>query len=111
MKNLKLALLALTATLLGAATLNAAALKPGEAEVTFKTTIHCDHCKARLEKSIPFEKGVEDMEVKLSDKTVRVRYKAAKTGVENLKKAIEKLGYEAEVISESKAEAADKAKK
>ncbi|MDR1022376.1 MAG: cation transporter [Prevotellaceae bacterium] len=102
MRNLKLALLAFT-TMLGATTLKAA-LKAGEAEVTFKTTIHCDHCKARLEKSIPFEKGVEDMEVKLSDKTVRIKYKVAKTSVENLKKAIEKLGYEAEAIAESKAE-------
>ncbi|MDR1417040.1 MAG: cation transporter [Prevotellaceae bacterium] len=106
MKNLKLALLTFTA-MLGATTLKAA-LKTGEAEVTFKTTIHCDHCKARLEKSIPFEKGVEDMEVKLSDKTVRVKYKADKTSVDNLKKAIEKLGYEAEVVSESKAEEAKK---
>ncbi|MDR0687274.1 MAG: heavy-metal-associated domain-containing protein [Prevotellaceae bacterium] len=102
MKNLKLALLALT-TMFGATTLNAA-LKAGEAEVTFKTTIHCDHCKARLERSIPYEKGVEDMDVKLSDKTVSIKYKVAKTSVENLKKAIEKLGYEAEVIAEKKAE-------
>ncbi|MDR2813705.1 MAG: cation transporter [Prevotellaceae bacterium] len=97
MKNLKIALLALT-TMLGATTLHAA-LKPGEAEVTFKTTIHCDHCKERLEKSIPYEKGVVDMEVNLSDKTVWVKYKAEKTSVESIKKAIEKLGYEAEVVT------------
>ncbi|MDR0710774.1 MAG: cation transporter [Prevotellaceae bacterium] len=97
MKNLRLALLALT-TMFGATTLNAA-LKPDEAEVTFKTTIHCNHCKAKLEKSIPYEKGVVDMEVKLSDKTVRIKYKVDKTNVDNLKKAIEKLGYEAEVIA------------
>jgi copper chaperone CopZ len=97
MRNLKIALLALT-TALGATTLHAA-LKPGEAEVTFKATIHCDHCKDRLEKSIPYEKGVVDMEVKLRDKTVWVKYKADKTNVENIKKAIEKLGYEAEVIT------------
>lgn len=93
---LKIALLALTTTF-GATRLHAA-LKPGEAEVLFKTTIHCDHCKERLEKSIPYEKGVVDMEVKLADKTVWVKYKADKTDVESLKKAIEKLGYEAEVV-------------
>ncbi|MDR3187629.1 MAG: cation transporter [Prevotellaceae bacterium] len=96
MKRLKAALLAL-ATLFFVTTLHAA-LKSGEAEVTFKTTIHCSHCKERLEKSIPYEKGVVDMEVKLSDKTVWVKYKSAKTNVENIKKAIEKLGYEAEVV-------------
>jgi copper chaperone CopZ len=96
MKNLKIALLALT-TMIGVAMLHAAP-KSGEAEVTFKTTIHCNHCKERLEKSIPYEKGVVDMEVKLSDKTVWVKYKTAKTSVENIKKAIEKLGYEATPI-------------
>ena len=97
MRNLKIALLALTG-MLGATTLHAA-LKPGEAEVTFKTTIHCNHCVERLEKSIPYEKGVVDIEVKLSDKTVWVKYKADKTSVESIKKAIEKLGYEAEVVA------------
>jgi len=99
MKTLKSILIALSIVLCANAA--SAALKPNEAEVTFKTSIDCHNCKAKLEKNIPFEKGVEDMAVNLADKTVYVKYNSKKTSVEKLKKAIEKLGYTAEVISES----------
>ncbi|MDR1225710.1 MAG: cation transporter [Prevotellaceae bacterium] len=102
MKTTTTFLLCLT-MLLGAATAGAQ-LKPNEAEATFKTSISCNHCKQRLERSIPFEKGVEDMVVNLSDKTVYVKYNSKKTSADHIKKAIEKLGYSAEVISEAKAE-------
>lgn len=96
MKTLRIFLVA--AALMFATNAANAALKANEAEVTFKTSIDCGGCKAKIEKNIPFEKGVEDLSVSLADKTVYVKYNTKKTDVDKIKKAIEKLGYKAEVI-------------
>jgi copper chaperone CopZ len=71
---------------------NDAALKKQE-EVTFIVGMHCEGCKARIEKAIPMEKGVKDINVNLEKKEVTVFYKPGKTTVDKLKKAIEELGY------------------
>lgn len=65
--------------------------------VLFHVSMTCDNCKKRIEKNIAFEKGVTNMDVNLSEKTVKVEFKKNKTSVEKLKTAIEKLGYEATV--------------
>ena len=65
--------------------------------VVFVTSIHCDHCKKNIEDKIPFEKGVKDVKVDVPTKKVTVDYDPAKTDAQILKKAIEKLGYKAEI--------------
>lgn len=67
------------------------------AEVTFTVNLHCQNCVKKVEANIPFEKGVTDMKISLDDRTVWLEYNPAKTDTEKLKKAIEKLGYKAEV--------------
>lgn len=100
MKTFKI-LIAAFAIMVGTSisSLTAKELKNNEAEVTFKTSIDCGRCKAKIEKSIPFEKGVEDLDVNIEDKTVYIKYRTDKTDAKKLKKAIEKLGYKAEQIS------------
>ncbi len=93
MKTLKSILIALS--IMFCAGVAKAELKANEAEVTFKVSVDCQGCKNKLEKNIPFEKGVEDINVNLADKTVYVKYNTKKTTVEKLQKAIEKLGYTA----------------
>ena len=44
-------------------------------------------------KEVTFEKGVKDLKVTLEDKTVALKYDAAKTTETALKTSIEKLGY------------------
>lgn len=61
--------------------------------VTFEVSMHCQSCQKRIEKNIPYEKGVTDLKVDLPNKTVSIEYKSDKTTVANLQKAIEKLGY------------------
>ncbi len=80
MKTVKLFLLALS--LMFCASAAQAELKPNEAEVTFQSNFTCENCKAKIEKNIPFEKGFVDMDVKLSDNTIYVKYNAKKTTVE-----------------------------
>lgn len=62
-------------------------------EVTFSVHLHCANCVKKVEENIAFEKGVKDLKVSLDNQTVYVKYDAAKTSEEVLKKAIESLGY------------------
>lgn len=71
------------------------------AEITFNVSIHCKSCQERIEKNIPFEKGVKDITVDLDDKTVRVIYNPQKTTEEKLAKAFEDLGYTCEKINKT----------
>jgi copper chaperone CopZ len=75
----------------------AAPLKKNEAEVVFKTDIQSKHCKDRVEKVIPFEKGVQDMNIKIPDGVVYVKYRTDKTSPDAIKKAIEAMGYAVEI--------------
>lgn len=72
--------------------------QPKYEEVTFVTTIDCDHCVKKCEANLPYEKGVKDCKIALDDFTVYFKYDPAKTDKEKLKKAIQKLGYDAEEI-------------
>ena len=67
-------------------------------EVTFVTTIDCKNCVKKVEANLPYEKGIKDMKVNLDDRTVWIKYDAAKTDKEKLAAAIVKLGYEAEEV-------------
>ncbi len=76
--------------------------KKGEIkDVTFNVHLHCADCVKKVQENIAFEKGVKDLDVSLEDQTVAIKYDAAKTSEETLKKAIEKLGYP---VSEGKHE-------
>ena len=70
--------------------------------VTFSVSMHCKKCVAKITDNISFLKGVEDLKVSLDQKTVTITYNPAKNDEESLKKAIEKLGYTAEVTTVNK---------
>ncbi len=69
-------------------------------EVKIKASMKCGSCKAKIEKNIPFEKGVKELSVDLETKTVTIKYITDKTNPENLVSALEKLGFEAKIITE-----------
>lgn len=68
--------------------------------VTFKVSMHCKNCANKITENISFVKGVEDLKVSLDQKTVTITYNPAKTDETTLQKAIEKLGYSAEKVSD-----------
>ena len=68
-------------------------------EVTFSVPIDCPNCKKKLESVLPHEAGVKDLKVDLENQTVWFKYQSDKTNKENLKKAIEKQGYEVKEIT------------
>lgn len=84
--------------------------KKEKAEVTFLVAMTCEKCQQRIESNIPYEKGVTDLHVKLSDKLVTIEYRKDKTDVAKLKKAIQDLGFTATLFNPKPAGSADKKK-
>ncbi|NOU61919.1 heavy-metal-associated domain-containing protein [Marinifilum caeruleilacunae] len=64
--------------------------------VVFKVEMDCMGCAGKIEKNIPFEKGVKKLNVDFKAQKVTITYKADKTSKENLKKALEKLKFKVE---------------
>ncbi|MBF9222442.1 heavy-metal-associated domain-containing protein [Hymenobacter ruricola] len=62
----------------------------------FKTSAVCDMCKARLEKSLAYEKGVQSAVLDVPSKVLTVTYKADKTTPAALRTAVQKTGYDAD---------------
>lgn len=67
-------------------------------QVVFASNLHCDSCAKKVKENISFEKGVKDLSVSVEDNTVTVVFNPSKTDTLKLKKAINKLGYKAEVV-------------
>lgn len=70
--------------------------------VKIKTSAQCGMCKDRIEEALAFEKGVKKSELDLDTKIVTVSYKPAKTSVDKIRKAITKVGYDADDVPSDK---------
>ncbi len=76
----------------------------GDKEVTFKSSINCDMCKEKIEKDLPYTKGVKKVTVNVEKKEIKVVYNDEKTTETKLKTAISKIGYDADdVLANQKA--------
>lgn len=73
-------------------------------EVVFHVNLHCNSCVKKVQENISFEKGVKGLEVSLEKQTVVVKYDAAKTSVETLKAAIQKLNVPVKSVEFPKGE-------
>ena len=93
MKNLAVlfiaALLSTTAVIAG----------PGLDTLKITTSSQCDMCKERIEEALAFEKGVKSSELDLETKVVTVSYKASRTTPEKIRRAISKVGYDADDVA------------
>jgi len=67
-----------------------------KAEVKIKTTAECNMCKKTLESTLNQMKGVKKASVDMSTKDATIIYNPKKVSVEELKKAIVGLGYDAD---------------
>jgi len=74
----------------------ATAAKKGGEQIQFKTSAVCDMCKARLEKSLAYEKGVQAAHLDVPSKVLTVTYNPAKTTPAALRTAVQKTGYDAD---------------
>jgi mercuric ion binding protein len=77
----------------------ASTVKKGTEMVQFKTSAVCDMCKARLEKSLAYEKGVQAANLDVPSKVLTVTYNPAKTNADALRTAVQKTGYDADQLT------------
>lgn len=79
------------------ATLSASAQTKQE-EVKIKTSAVCKMCKATIEKSLAYEKGIKEATLDVPSQIVTVRYNPTKTDAARIKKAINETGYDADQL-------------
>jgi copper chaperone len=56
--------------------------------------IHCSHCKTSIEGAVSALAGVESVEVDIEPRAVNLSYDESTVGLEEIKAAIEAVGYE-----------------
>ena len=67
--------------------------------IKIKTSSQCGECKEIIEEALAFEKGVKTAELDVETKIVTVTYKKNKTSPEKIRKAISKVGYDADDVT------------
>jgi copper chaperone CopZ len=72
--------------------------EPKTKEIKIQTSAVCGMCEERLETNLAFEKGVKSVELDDETKILTIVYKTAKTDPDKLRKAISKLGYDADDV-------------
>ena len=72
-------------------------------QTTIQTNGTCEKCKNTIENNIAYEKGVKDVVYDMATSKVSIVYNPKKNTVENLCKAINKLGFNAKETSQSSA--------
>ncbi|MBQ6965314.1 MAG: heavy-metal-associated domain-containing protein [Bacteroidaceae bacterium] len=66
--------------------------------------IHCEKCEQKIKGNVRFTAGVKRIETDLTTKQVAVTYDADKTDTKTLLAAFKKIGFDATVVSDGKAE-------
>jgi len=64
--------------------------------VVIQTSAECGDCKTRIEEGLNYTKGVSFAELDLETKKVTVKYNTEKITLDEVKKAINKIGYHAD---------------
>ena len=66
--------------------------------IKFDTSIDCQNCVNTIMGNVPFIKGVKDVKCDLATKVVTIVYQPEKAKPDQLRRAIEKLGFTAKEI-------------
>lgn len=74
------------------------AAKPILKKAVYQTDLHCEKCAEKIRENISFEKGVRDLKIDVPTKEVEILFDSNKTDTLALKKAINKLGYDAKLV-------------
>jgi periplasmic mercuric ion binding protein len=72
------------------------------ATIKIKTSAVCEQCKDRIEQGLAYAKGVKDVNLDVDTKIATVKYVPSKTSPDEIRRAISKLGYDADSIPADK---------
>lgn len=95
----KTLLIAVAALLLAGVSGESKTAKPVLKKVVYCTDLDCENCAKKIRENVSFEKGVKDLSVDVPTKAVEIQFDSNKTDTTQLRKALNKLGYEAKVIT------------
>jgi len=70
--------------------------------IIIKTSTECTMCKERVEKEMAYTNGVTSATLNIEKAELTVIYKPHKTSPEKIRKAISKLGYDADGLKANK---------
>ncbi len=56
--------------------------------------IHCGHCKTSIEEAVSALEGVDSVDVEIDPRVVNLTYDESTVNMEDIKAAIEAVGYE-----------------
>jgi len=76
--------------------------------VKFVTSIDCNNCVNKIMTNLPQEKGIKDVRCNLETKEVTVTYQKNKNNPDEIRKAIEKLGFTAKALTPEEEKNKDK---
>lgn len=103
MKKLKIMLCVVVAVLIMPAAASAQEKKKTDT-VEIQTSAICGMCKERIEGDLAFERGVRKVDLNNETKIVTIEFNTRRTDKEKLKKAISKIGYDADdILADQKA--------
>lgn len=66
--------------------------------VVIQTSAECGDCEKRIEESLNYTKGVKYAELDLTTMKVTIKFRTANITVEQLKKQLSELGYQADEV-------------
>src|ERR1043165_8111480 len=69
--------------------------------VNIKTSAICGSCKNRIEKAVKAVDGVEEAQLNLNNKKIKIKYDPAKTDADKLRATIAATGYDADDVKKS----------
>jgi periplasmic mercuric ion binding protein len=67
-------------------------------EIKIKTSAVCGMCKEKIEQGLAYEKGIKDVTLNVDTKIATVKYNPAMITPDEIRKAISKLGYDADKV-------------
>ncbi|TND09721.1 MAG: Heavy metal transport/detoxification protein [Bacteroidetes bacterium] len=66
--------------------------------IQIKTSAECDFCKKAIEKEMAFVSGVKKANLDVATRILTVTYVSKKTSADEIRKAIAKIGYDADDV-------------
>jgi len=72
--------------------------EPVKRTVFIQTNAQCGDCKERLEGVLNFKSGIIYSDLNLDDKKIEVKYNSKKITLEEIKKIISEIGYDADEV-------------
>jgi periplasmic mercuric ion binding protein len=100
MKSIKNIILVIAAILLPLSAVNGQGANIEKIKI--QTSAQCGMCKEAIEETLAFERGVKKSVLIMKTKVVEVEYDKRRTSPEKIRKAISKIGYDADDVPADK---------